>query len=221
MYQRGCHRRRPTRSSMHSSRMPRISRCCGAPVSSTITGLPRYWRSSFLRPSEEQPELLAHHYTQAGLHEPAVEYWYKAGQRAAERSAHREAISHLHKGLEGLAALSETPDRTRQELRLTLALGPSLIALHGYAAPELADYHRHTRELCQRIGDPEQHSTVSGWTVVVAFSACGSPDRPGTGGGTPPPGAGGYAGHTAGECPPHVGESLRPPWGVPGRSCAS
>ena len=54
----------------------------------------------FPETSEEQPELLAHHYTQAGLHEPAVEYWYKAGQRAVERSAHREAISHLHKGLE-------------------------------------------------------------------------------------------------------------------------
>ena len=89
----------------------------------------------FPETSEEQPELLAHHYTQAGLHEPAVEYWYKAGQRAVERSAHREAISHLHKGLEVLTALPDTPDRAQQELRLYLALGAPLIALHGYAAP--------------------------------------------------------------------------------------
>ena len=173
----------------------------------------------FPETSEEQPELLAHHYTQAGLHEPAVEYWYKAGQRAVERSAHREAISHLHKGLDVLTALPETPDRTRQELRLYLALGAPLIALHGYAAPELANYHRHTRELCQRIGDPEQHYAVSGWTAVVAFSACRPPDRTGTGRRTPQPGAEWYVCHTAGECPPHVGESLRPPRGVPGSPC--
>ena len=116
----------------------------------------------FPETSEEQPDLLAHHYTQAGLHAPAVEYWYKAGQRAVERSAHREAISHLHKGLEVLTALPDTPDRTRQELRFYLTLGSPLIALHGYAAPELADYHRHTRELCQRIGDPAQHYAVVG-----------------------------------------------------------
>ena len=114
----------------------------------------------FPETAEEQPEILAHHYTQAGLHEPAVEYWYKAGQRAAECSAHREAISHVHKGLEVLTALPDTPDRTRQELRLYLALHAPLIALHGYAASEVADYHRHTRELSQRTGDPEQHYTV-------------------------------------------------------------
>jgi predicted ATPase len=118
--------------------------------------------AQFPETTEAQPELLAHHFMHAGLHEPAVDYWYKAGQRASARSAPREAISHLHQGLEVLTALSDTPDRTRQELRFYLALGAPLTALHGYAAPELADYHRHTRELCQRIGDPEQYYTVVG-----------------------------------------------------------
>ena len=48
---------------------------------------------------EEQPELLAHHYTEAGLQAPAVAYWQRAGQRAIERSAYVEAIAHLDKGL--------------------------------------------------------------------------------------------------------------------------
>jgi predicted ATPase len=107
-----------------------------------------------------QPELLAHHFMHAGRNEQAVDYWYKAGQRASAHSAHREAISHLHQGLEVLTALSDTPDRTRQELLFYLALGPSLMAVHGYAAPEMAHYHRHTQELCQRIGDPAQHYAV-------------------------------------------------------------
>ena len=69
-------------------------------------------------------------------------------------------MSHLHKGLEVLTALPETPDRTRQELRLYLALGAPLIALHGYAAPELAQLPSSYQELGRRTGDPEQHYTT-------------------------------------------------------------
>ena len=59
---------------------------------------------------EGQPELLAHHYTEAGLTEKAVRcYWYHAGQRAIERSAHVEAIAHLRQGLALLLTLPETP----------------------------------------------------------------------------------------------------------------
>src|SRR5438874_7332302 len=49
---------------------------------------------------ETQPELLAHHYTVAGLAEPAIGYWQRAGQQASERSAYLEAISHFTTGIE-------------------------------------------------------------------------------------------------------------------------
>src|SRR5262249_21743617 len=58
--------------------------------------------------AETQPELVAYHYTEAGLAAPAVEYWQRAGQRAIERSANSEAAQHLTKGLELLATLPET-----------------------------------------------------------------------------------------------------------------
>src|SRR5712692_9832241 len=58
-----------------------------------------------------QPELLEHHYTEAGLIEQAVGYWYKAGQSAIQRSAHVEAIAHLRRGLALLPTLPETPQR--------------------------------------------------------------------------------------------------------------
>jgi predicted ATPase len=67
---------------------------------------------------QTQPELLAQHYTEAGLTQPAMVYWQRAGQRALERSANLEAVSHLTKGLEILQALPETRERSRHELDL-------------------------------------------------------------------------------------------------------
>src|SRR5262249_25931655 len=58
---------------------------------------------------ETQPELLAHHYTEAGFKEQAIPYWQKAGQGAAQRSANIEAINHLTKGLELVKTLADTP----------------------------------------------------------------------------------------------------------------
>src|SRR5262249_36250449 len=72
-----------------------------------------------------QPELLAHHYTEAGLTAQAIPYWQQAGQRALERSANLEAVAHLTKGLEVLATLPDTPERAQQELAMQLTLGPA------------------------------------------------------------------------------------------------
>src|SRR5262249_18618306 len=68
----------------------------------------------FAETAEAEPELLAHHFTEAGLTEKAVHYWYHAGQRASERSAHVEAIAHLRQGLELLTTLPETSERTQR-----------------------------------------------------------------------------------------------------------
>src|SRR5262245_29173018 len=69
---------------------------------------------------ETQPELLAHHYTEAGLIAQAIPYWQQAGQRAVQRSAYTEAINHLTRGLEVLKMLPDTPERASQELALQL-----------------------------------------------------------------------------------------------------
>ena len=61
--------------------------------------------AQFPETAKVQPELLAHHYTEAGLTEQAVRYWHQAGQRASERSAHLEAINHLRQGLSLLQTL--------------------------------------------------------------------------------------------------------------------
>jgi tetratricopeptide (TPR) repeat protein len=114
------------------------------------------FETHFAETALTQPELLAHHYTEAGCPEPAVAYWQKAGQRAVERSAHAEAISHLTKGLEVLKTLPDTRTRAQQELVLQNTLGPVLMAIRGWAAPEVEATYARARELCQQVGDTPQ-----------------------------------------------------------------
>jgi predicted ATPase/DNA-binding winged helix-turn-helix (wHTH) protein/class 3 adenylate cyclase len=102
---------------------------------------------------ETQPELVAHHYTEAGLPALAVPAWLRAGQRASARSAHIEAITHLTQGLEALKTLPETPERTQLELVLQTTLGPALMATKGYAAPEVEYAYARARELCRQVGE--------------------------------------------------------------------
>jgi predicted ATPase len=102
---------------------------------------------------DTQPELLAHHYTKAGLSAQAIPYWQRAGQRAIQRSANVEATNHLTKGLEVLKALPYTLELTREELELQTALGLSLIAIKGYGAPEVEEAYIRARQLCQQVGE--------------------------------------------------------------------
>jgi len=119
---------------------------------------------------EEQPELLAYHYTEAGLQAPAVMYLQRAGQRAIERSAYVEAIAHLRQGLILTAALPDTPERLQHELMLYMALGVTLAATQGYAAPEVEHAYLQARECCQKVGDPTPLFTVLRglWLVYLA-----------------------------------------------------
>ncbi|MBI3797574.1 MAG: tetratricopeptide repeat protein, partial [Deltaproteobacteria bacterium] len=114
----------------------------------------------FAETVETHPELVAHHYTEAGLVRQAIPYWQRAGQKAAERSANVEAIAHLTKGLELLKTLPDTPERAQQELMLQIALGASLQATKGYAAPEVEQAYTRARELCRQVGETPQLFSV-------------------------------------------------------------
>jgi class 3 adenylate cyclase/predicted ATPase len=109
--------------------------------------------AQFPETAEAEPELLAHHYTEAGLNEQAVRYWYKAGQRASDRSAHLEALSHFTTGIALLQILPETPERTQQALTLHVALGVALLVTKGQAAPEVEHAYTQARTLCQQVGE--------------------------------------------------------------------
>jgi class 3 adenylate cyclase/tetratricopeptide (TPR) repeat protein len=104
----------------------------------------------------EKPEVLAHHYTEAGLAEQAVDLWLAAGQRAVERSANLEAIGHLTNGLQVLRARPAGEERDRRELLLQNGLGLPMMACRGYAAPETGEAFGRARELAERLGDRRQ-----------------------------------------------------------------
>jgi class 3 adenylate cyclase/predicted ATPase len=117
----------------------------------------------FPETAEAQPELLAHHYTEAGLDEQAGGYWKQAGQKAIQRSANVEAIDHLKKGLAGLKRLPETSERMQQELTLHIPLGVALTAIRGMADAEVEHVFSHARELCQQVGEtPQLAATLLG-----------------------------------------------------------
>jgi class 3 adenylate cyclase/predicted ATPase len=102
-----------------------------------------------------EPEMLAHHYTQGGFFQRAISYWLSAGRHAAGRSADREAIAHLTKGLQLLEHLSDSPERATKELDLRVALGPVLMNIKGSAAPEVAKVYEPAQVLCREVGRPE------------------------------------------------------------------
>ena len=99
-----------------------------------------------------QPELVAHHYSEAGLAGQAVGYWQRAGQRAVERSANLEGIAHFAKGLHVLATLPDGRDRLECELTLRTALGPALMSTKGLGAREVEENYTRALELCRQVG---------------------------------------------------------------------
>ena len=106
------------------------------------------------------PEVVAHHYTEAGCAAQALPLWQQAGERALQRSANLEGIEHLTKGLAVLATLPETLDRLQHELDLHVALGPALMAIRGYASSEAEHTFVRAWEICQRLGEPPQRFPV-------------------------------------------------------------
>lgn len=100
-----------------------------------------------------QPELVAHHLSEARLPERAVIYWQRAADDAARRQAHQEAIAHCRLGLEMVSLIPDPGLRDRRELRLQVRLGNSATSAKGYSAPEVGTSLYRARDLCTALGD--------------------------------------------------------------------
>jgi tetratricopeptide (TPR) repeat protein len=113
-----------------------------------------------------EPELVAHHFTQAGLTESAIEWWGKAGDQALRRSAFKEAIAHLGKAIEmteKLGAATPAAPQIGERLRLQIAYGNALISARGYQAQETTAAFARARELAANIEDAaERYSAYYG-----------------------------------------------------------
>jgi class 3 adenylate cyclase/predicted ATPase len=106
-----------------------------------------------------EPELLAHHFTQAGLTEAAIEWWSKAGQRSLERSALVEAAEQFTRALDQIATLPATPALRRRQIELQVALITPLIHIKGFTAPETKAAVERARLLIEQaevLGEPPE-----------------------------------------------------------------
>jgi predicted ATPase len=99
----------------------------------------------FPETADIEPEIVAHHYAEAGLPDAAIDYWHKAAERAVRTSAYVEAVKHITKGVDLLQQLPSTMTRMRQELELQIALGGACIASKGWGVSELAAGSTHRR----------------------------------------------------------------------------
>ena len=113
-------------------------------------------REAFPAVEKNHPELVAHHFTKAGLIAPALGYWAKAGMHALLRSANREAIAHLEHGLELVPALEAPADRRRWERQLLAVMGPAVMAVEGYAAAKSQRVFEKARELIDEECPPQE-----------------------------------------------------------------
>ena len=105
---------------------------------------------------EAQPALIAHHSTEAGLMEKAIDSWLAAGRQAWGRSMLAEAVALFHRGLALVPALPDTDWRRQREFDLQIALGQALVASRGWGMPELGEVYSRARGLASTLNRPRQ-----------------------------------------------------------------
>jgi len=100
--------------------------------------------------AESEPELLAYHFSQAGLADLACTYYERAGDRAADHSNFSEAGAHFNAGLAEIGKLAEGQDRSRRELAVLLKLGPALGVMHS---PEVEEVYGRAHRVAKKLSD--------------------------------------------------------------------
>src|SRR5262249_11128348 len=117
---------------------------------------------------ETRPEIVAHHYGEAAMADKAITYWHRAGKLSVAKSAVREAVAQLRRGLSLLDGLSETRERKQLELDIHVTLTAALVAGKGYAAPEVVAVLERANRLVTEtaaVGTPLHFSVLYGLWV--------------------------------------------------------
>src|SRR5208282_2401017 len=120
----------------------------------------RLLEDRFPEVASTQPELVAHHYTEANCPAQAITYWLRAGVGAATKSANVEAIDQFRRALALVEALSDVRERAERELDLQMALGPALVATKARSHPDIGRAYARAWELCRQLGDDSREFTV-------------------------------------------------------------
>ena len=98
-----------------------------------------------------QPELLAYHCSEAGLHKSAIAYWTAAAERAVRRAANTEGVRHFRRALALLDSEPNTPERVVTELKILVELGPAMMSTQGWTAPDVERVYDRALQLARAI----------------------------------------------------------------------
>lgn len=121
--------------------------------------------------AENQPELLARHWSEAGLGAKAAVWWGKAGRRSLARSALREAVDQLSRALDLLGTLPGTATSRREQINLQIDLSNALIHTRGHASAETKASFEKARSLMKAaevLGEPPEDSLLL-FSVLYGF----------------------------------------------------
>jgi class 3 adenylate cyclase/predicted ATPase len=127
--------------------------------------------SQFAEIEENQPELLARHYTEAGLIAQAAAFWGRAGQRSLAQSALLEAVEQLTRALDQIASLESTPALRREQINAQVALANALMHTKGYAAAETQAALENARlliEKAEKRGEPPEDPLIL-FSILYGF----------------------------------------------------
>ncbi len=136
----------------------------------------REWHERCARALEErfaelaanEPELLAHHFGEAGLAGPACDYRMRGGERAISRAAYTEAVAHFSIGLRETEKLPEAAERMRRQLAFLLKLGPALMVTRGLGSVEAENAFRKAAEMSAAAGnDPTTFQAKWGLWLIA------------------------------------------------------
>jgi class 3 adenylate cyclase/tetratricopeptide (TPR) repeat protein len=123
--------------------------------------------------AEAAPAVIAHHFSEGDLAEPAARYWLKAGELALSRSAAAEAERYLDAGLALIPRLADSPDRRNLELALRVARANAFLPLKGFAAPETIAVLSQAKQLLDAgVGsDAQRYSVLHGLCAANYMAA--------------------------------------------------
>jgi class 3 adenylate cyclase len=110
--------------------------------------------------AENQPELVARHYTEAALIEKSAAFWAKAGLQSLARSALVEGIAQVNRALEQMATLTATPALRREQIELQVAVITPLSWVEGHSSPEAKSATERARALIEQaeaLGEPPEN----------------------------------------------------------------
>ncbi len=148
----------------------------------------------FAEVAQGQPELMAHHYTEAGMVPEAIESWYRAGEKALRGSAHKEAAGQLTRALELLETMPESPERDQREIGLRVTLGVAAGSATSFAEPEVQRAFERARTLCGRVeetaGQTPQLFRAAARALHLLRAHRQAAGGAGDGAAAPPPGGG-------------------------------